>query len=100
MQSLPEMATAKVQEVAQFMDLCNNDRGCLTPAESFITDLVSDHYLFGGLTPERVMHEFESQDGFKINYEECIENMERFNVAYAKPAPAPPARETITLRFA
>ena len=100
MQSLPEMATAKVQEVAQFMDLCNNDRGCLTPAESFITDLVSDHYLFGGLTPERVMHEFESPDGFKINYEECIENMERFNVAYAKPAPAPPARETITLRFA
>jgi hypothetical protein len=88
MQSLPKMDTARVQEVAQFMDLCNNDRGCVTPVESFITDLVSDHYLYGGLTPEGVMAEFEGQDGFKVNYEECAEGVDRFNLAYGQPAQA------------
>jgi hypothetical protein len=88
-QSLPRMDTTSVQSVAQFMDLCQNDRGCVTPAESFITDLVSDHYLHGGLTPETVMHEFDGNcDGFKTNYEESLESVQRFNMAYAKPAAA------------
>jgi hypothetical protein len=91
MQSLPKMDTARVQEVAQFMDLCNNDRGCVTPVESFITDLVSDHYLYGGLTPEGVMAEFEGQDGFKVNYEECAEGVDRFNLAYGQRTQAPAA---------
>jgi hypothetical protein len=89
MQSLPKMDTALVQEVAQFMDLCNNDRGCVTPVESFITDLVSDHYLYGGLTPDGVMAEFEGQDGFKVNYEECAEGVDRFNLAYGQRTQAP-----------
>src|ERR1039457_21860 len=84
MQSLPKMDTAQVQEVAQFLDLCANDRGCVTPAEAFITELVSDHYLYGGLTPEGVMDEFEGQDGFKVNYEECAEGADRFNLAYGQ----------------
>jgi hypothetical protein len=88
MQSLPKMATAQVQEVAQFLDLCANDRGCVTPVESFITGLVNTHYLFGGLTPEGVMDEFEGQDGFKINYEECAEYAARFNAAHTKRSPA------------
>ena len=85
MQSLPKMPTAQVQEVAQFLDLCANDRGCVTPAEAFITGLVNTHYLFGGLTPEGVMDEFEGEDGFKVNYEESIEYMDRFNLAYGQP---------------
>lgn len=93
MQSLPKMATARVQEVAQFMDLCNNDRGCVTPVESFITDLVSNHYLYGGLTPDGVMAEFEGQEGFKVNYEEYVEGVDRFNLAYGQPAQAPAAAE-------
>ena len=91
MQSLPKMATAQVQEVAQFLDLCANDRGCVTPAEAFITDLVNTHYLFGGLTPEGVMDEFEGQDGFRVNYEECAEGVDRFNLAYGQRTQAPAA---------
>src|ERR1035437_6743978 len=79
MQSLPKMPTAQVQEVAQFLDLCANGRGCVTPAEEFITGLVNTHYLFGGLTPEGVMDALEGQDGFKVNYEECVEGVDRFN---------------------
>ena len=30
------------------------------------------------------MDEFEGEDGFKVNYEESIEYMDRFNVAYTK----------------
>ena len=88
MRSLPDMSASRIQAVAQVMDLCNNDRGCPTPVEEFITDLVMHHYHFGGLNPERVMREFEGPEGFKINYEECIEAMERFNAAYPKHAPA------------
>src|ERR1035437_581424 len=73
------------------MDLCNNDHGCVTPAESFITGLVNRHYLYGGLTPEGVMAEFEGQDGFKVNYEECVEGVDRFNLAYGQPAQPPAA---------
>src|ERR1039457_3723461 len=35
MQFLPKMDTAQVEEVAQFLDLCANDRGCVTPVEAF-----------------------------------------------------------------
>ena len=83
--ALPKMDTSQVQEIAQFLDLCANDRGCVTPAEAFITGLVNTHYLFGGLTPEGVMDEFEGEDGFKVNYEESIEYMDRFNLAYGQP---------------
>ena len=83
--ALPKMDTAQVQEVAQFLDLCANDRGCVTPVEAFITGLVNTHYIFGGLTPEGVMDEFEGEDGFKVNYEESIEYMDRFNLAYGQP---------------
>src|ERR1017187_4002061 len=83
--ALPKMDTAQVQEIAQFLDLCTNNRGCLTPAEGFIVSLVNSHYLFGGLTPEAVMDEFEGPEGCKRNYEECIEMMERFNAVYGQP---------------
>jgi hypothetical protein len=82
---LPKMSTSDVQNVAQFMDLCNNNRGCVTPVENFLTELVSEHYLCGGLTPEVVMHEFDGNcDGFKTNYEETVESVARFNAAYPK----------------
>jgi hypothetical protein len=81
----PEMSTSDVQQVAQFMDLCNNNRGCVTPVENFLTELVSEHYLCGGLTPEVVLHEFDGNcDGFKTNYEETVESVARFNAAYPK----------------
>src|ERR1035441_7650360 len=32
--ALPKMDTSQVQEIAQFLDLCANDRGCVTPAEA------------------------------------------------------------------
>ena len=85
MQSLPKMSTSSIQQVARFMDLVENDRGCVTPVEEFITNLVMQHYDFGGLTPEGVMDEFEGEDGFKVNYEECAEGVDRFNLAYGQP---------------
>ena len=88
MQSLPKMSTSSIQQVARFMDLVENDRGCVTPVEEFITNLVMQHYDFGGLTPEEVMDEFEGPEGFKINYEECVEAAARFNAAYTQRATA------------
>ncbi len=84
--SIGDLSTSNVQAVARFADLCLHDRGCGTPAEEFITDLVRSHYEWGGLTPDKVMREFEGPDGFQTNYEECVEILERFNVAYTKKA--------------
>src|ERR1035437_9543374 len=41
--ALPKMDTSQVQEIAQFLDLCTHDRGCVTPVENFITGLVNTH---------------------------------------------------------
>src|ERR1019366_5537686 len=35
-----------------------------------------------------VMDALEGQDGFKVNYEECVEGVDRFNLAYGQPAQA------------
>jgi hypothetical protein len=45
--SIAGMSTFRIQEVARFIEICENDHGCITPAEEFITSLVADHFRDG-----------------------------------------------------
>jgi hypothetical protein len=83
---IAQMRPFQLQEVAQFIDLVLHDQGCTTPAEAFITDLVSDHYAYGGITPERVAEQLDpdNSDGFRFNFVEAIEVARRMRAIYPK----------------
>jgi hypothetical protein len=74
--SIAEMSALRLQDVARAVDIIEHDRGCSTPVESFITNLLSDHYVFG-LTPEAVIGELESSDGFRANFADAMEVAKR-----------------------
>ena len=90
LEPLPEMCTLQLQHVARFVDIAKNDRGSITPAEDFFTSLAVHHYR-NGLTPELAIGEIESPDGFRINFDEALDVMNRFSATYPEvlnPVPA------------
>jgi hypothetical protein len=80
LKSLTEMRTGSLQEVALFVDICENDHGCTTPAEEFITDLVAVYQRGGGLTPGQAA---EVLDKFRENFTDALGIAKRFNALYA-----------------
>lgn len=72
--SISQMSNSKLQEVARFIDLVENDQGCATPAEELITGLVNNHYWCGGLTPAIVEHELEE---FRESFEDAVRAAKR-----------------------
>jgi hypothetical protein len=80
--SLDELCVAHLQDVAQFADLCENSRGCITPAEDFIINLLRIHYESNGLIPDEVMDQFEGPDGFEANFEDAVDIAKRFHSMY------------------
>jgi hypothetical protein len=83
-ESIAGLHTCRLQDVAQFVDIVENDAGCTTPAESFITSIVNDHYREEGLTPELAAWEIERPDGFRISFRDAIDTGKRFNAMYPK----------------
>ncbi|MCL4852242.1 MAG: hypothetical protein KJZ78_12785 [Bryobacteraceae bacterium] len=80
--SISEMDTSDLQEVAQFIDIVENDRGCTTPAEEFIKNLVFGHYARPGegLTPKIARAELET---FREHFADAVEITKRFNRIYS-----------------
>jgi len=74
------MSGHKLQDVARFITLTNNDQGCVTPAEQFIGSLVTGHFLYG-LTPKNAAEELED---FRLNFEDALNIARRFNTTYAR----------------
>jgi hypothetical protein len=75
-----------LQEVAQFIDIAEHDRGCATPAEEFITSMVSSHYRNGGLTPDMVAKEIDPDnvDGFYENFKCLLDERRQFDAIYGE----------------
>lgn len=78
-----------LQEVAQFIDIAEHDRGCATPAEEFITSMVSSHYRNGGLTPDVVAKEIDPDnvDGFYENFKSLLDERRQFDAIYCDRRP-------------
>ena len=68
MKSLETMCETRLQQAAQFVDLCEHNQGCITPAENFIADLMLSHYFFGGLIPDEVKDNLEGPEGFEAPF--------------------------------
>jgi hypothetical protein len=82
MKSLETMCETRLQQAAQFVDLCEHNQGCITPAENFIADLMLSHYFFGGLIPDEVKNNLEGPDGFEANFAEFIDRSKHFQAMY------------------
>jgi hypothetical protein len=76
--SITKMSIAHLQRVAQFVDICENNTGCTTPAEEFINDLVMRHYIYS-LTPDDVAEDLES---FRKNFNDAVETTQYFTAQY------------------
>lgn len=80
-ESLVDRSALRLQEIARFIDIAEHDRGCTTPAEEFITRLVS-HYHDFGLTPDYALDALEGEDGFRRGFGEAMETTQRFLATY------------------
>jgi hypothetical protein len=80
LKSLTGFPTGTLQEVALFVDICENDHGCTTPAEEFITDLVVVYRRGSGLTPDQAA---EVLDKFRESFTDALGIAKRFNALYA-----------------
>lgn len=80
--SLQELSTSMVQQVAQFVDISLNEHGCITPAEEFITGLVSTHYFANGLIPDEVRDLLKGPEGFETNFSDFVDNTKRAKEMY------------------
>lgn len=80
--SISEMNTSDLQQVAQFIDIVENDHGCTTPAEEFITSLIFGHYARAGkgLTPKIARSELQI---FCEHFAAAVEITKRFNHTYS-----------------
>ena len=58
--------TCTLQEAAQFMEIQENNRGCVTAAEQFVCSLVSAHFEHNGLDLEDIEY---CLDQFKTDFE-------------------------------
>jgi hypothetical protein len=81
LKSISEKDAPRLQTVARFVEIAENDCGTVTPAENFIVDLVDRHF-YDGLTPEDALAEIEGSSGFRINFNEAVELAKRFNTQY------------------
>jgi hypothetical protein len=78
--SLAEIPTLKLQDVGQFIEISKNDKGCSTPAEQFITDLVMLHSGWG-LTPDKAAEKLAT---FRRDFDDSAEITRRFTARYAE----------------
>jgi hypothetical protein len=65
--------------VAAYIRIDNAAAGCVTPAEEFITEMVTDYEC--GLTPLIAMGALET---FRINFEEMAEHVKDFSTRYKR----------------
>lgn len=86
--SVTELGVYRLQEIARFIDITEHDQGCTTPAEEFITRLVS-HYHDFGLTPDYALHAIEGEDGFRRSFDDAVEIARRFAATYPELVAAP-----------
>jgi hypothetical protein len=67
----------------EFLEICktihDRDRGCITPAEEFITDLVGDYGYRGGITPELVEDRLKR---FRDDFTDAVDVARRFAKAH------------------
>jgi hypothetical protein len=79
-----DMPSGCLQEVARFIDIVKHNRGCATPAEQFITKMVALHYANGGLTPDDVAREIDpgSPEGFRADFESLLDERRHFDLIY------------------
>ena len=69
LKSVTGMDASGLQDVAQFIEICENNAGCITPAEEFITDLVMTHSGYS-LTPDwaaDTLARFRENFGIAVN---------------------------------
>jgi hypothetical protein len=62
-----EAPAHKLQDIAAFMEILDNNTGCTSPAEEFIATLVSHHVIYGdAITPDIVANKLtEFRDDFE-----------------------------------
>ena len=90
--TIADLSAVYIQDVARFVDICRNARGCESPAEEFIIGLVQQHY-DGGLTPEHVRKELDpdNSDGFQLNFTELQTTIAHHHAIYGQRVISPAA---------
>jgi hypothetical protein len=78
--SLTGMTASRLQRVAQFIEICENDHGTITPAEEFITGLVMVHSSCG-LTPAYAADQLAE---FRNNFGDTIDITSQFTARYSE----------------
>ena len=78
--SLTKMEATRLQNVAEFIDICEKDRGCDSPAEEFVRGLVRTHYWYG-LTPDEAA---EGLEEFRTSFDYMAESAKMFKERYPK----------------
>jgi len=80
--SIAKMSNGCLQAVARFIDIQQNDRGCMSPAEDFITYLVMSHFTQRnvGLTPKDVEDRLKQ---FHEDFTFAFDITRRFNRTYS-----------------
>jgi hypothetical protein len=75
-----------LQRVAQCVDMVRRYRGCSTPAENLIQDLLRQHYEWGGITPEELAYQLDenNSDGFRCNFDDAMEIANNIQITYPK----------------
>jgi hypothetical protein len=76
--SLTTIDLYNLRLIAQFMDICYNNRGSDTPAEEFVRKLIMIHYS-RGLTPEETAEEVEE---FRDSFNFMTQSARVFNARY------------------
>lgn len=79
-EAVRKMSPCRLQELARFVQIMENDHGCSTPAENLITTLVLKHCL-RGLTPESVEEELAE---FRTDFNDAVRAAKQFNSQYPK----------------
>lgn len=82
-ESTVAMSVISLQEVAQAVDVCVNDQGCVTPFEDFVASLLMLHY-HHGVTPDEAVELLDSPDGFRANFVDFVKTAQRFRATYPR----------------
>lgn len=95
LRALEQFSPIKIQTIARFVDACRHESGCETPAESFLVEMVYQHYERGGITPKSIEKQLDpdSPDGFMLNFTEFKQAHERYEEMYAQREYLPMANE-------
>jgi hypothetical protein len=84
LEALSDASIIVLQSSARAIDMLIADRGCITPAEALIDDLLTAHFTQGGITPQFLARQMdpENTDGFAMNFKDQAHVLGRYARTY------------------